>query len=88
MMVRIANYRIFRGRYLIMRDDLSGLDSRGCWRLCHITGGARLRIARIVKSDANNLNFSDESDTSGPWHPDIAIASSKRSLMPSRIVFR
>jgi hypothetical protein len=37
---------------------LSGLDIRGCWRLCHKTGGARLRIAGIAKFDANNLNFS------------------------------
>lgn len=67
---------------------LSGLDIRGCWRLCRKTGGARLRIAGIAKSDANNLNVSDEPDTSGPWHAVIATASPKRSLMSSLIVFR
>lgn len=50
-----------------MRDDWQSW----IWGAPAQTGGARLRIAGIAISDANNLTVSDEPDTSSPSHAAI-----------------
>lgn len=87
-MVRITKYRNFRGRYLIMQDDCQGWTSGDAGACASNRVAHGLRIAGITNSDANNLNVSDDPDTSGPWQADIANTSSKKSLLPRIIVLR